>query len=91
MDITRPHTISIRGIEIGNDLPFVLIAGPCQIESRAHALEVAAALRAMSATAPGVTVIYKSSYDKANRTSAACRAGHRHGGGPGDPGRGAGR
>jgi len=55
---------------IANDLPFVLIAGPCQIESRGHALEVAAALREMSA-ATGVPLMYKSSFDKANRTNVA--------------------
>jgi 2-dehydro-3-deoxyphosphooctonate aldolase (KDO 8-P synthase) len=59
---------------IANDLPFVLIAGPCQIESRGHALEVAAALREMSA-ATGVPLIYKSSFDKANRTSVATKRG----------------
>ena len=64
----------VGAIEIGNALPFTLIAGPCQIESRAHALEVADALRALSA-ATGVPVIYKSSYDKANRTSAAAARG----------------
>ena len=63
---------------IGNRLPFVLIAGPCQIESRAHALEVAAALRELSGRT-GVPVIYKSSYDKANRTSAVGRARRGHG------------
>ena len=75
-------------VRVGNDLPFVLIAGPCQIESRAHALDTAAAL-VEAASAAGVPLIYKSSYDKANRTSAARRARHRHGRGPGDPGRGA--
>ena len=55
---------------LGNHLPMVLIAGPCQIESRAHALEVAEALVAM-ARAAGVALIYKSSFDKANRTSLA--------------------
>ena len=52
----------------------MLIAGPCQIESRAHALEVADALRELS-EATGVPVIYKSSYDKANRTSASAARG----------------
>src|SRR5258706_11125725 len=66
--------VRVGPIEIGNALPFVLIAGPCQIESRAHALEVADALRSVSA-ATGVPVIYKSSYDKANRTSAAAARG----------------
>jgi 2-dehydro-3-deoxyphosphooctonate aldolase (KDO 8-P synthase) len=66
--------VEVGGIAIGNDLPFVLIAGPCQIESRGHALEVAAALRDLS-DATGVRVIYKSSYDKANRTSATAARG----------------
>jgi len=66
--------VEVGDIEIGNDLPFVLIAGPCQIESRGHALEVAAALLDL-AHATGVRVIYKSSYDKANRTSATAARG----------------
>ena len=66
-------TVRVGGIEIGNHLPFVLIAGPCQIESLGHALEMAAALDEISA-ATGVRVIYKSSYDKANRTSAGWRS-----------------
>jgi 2-dehydro-3-deoxyphosphooctonate aldolase (KDO 8-P synthase) len=68
------RTVHVGTIEIGNSLPFVLIAGPCAIESRGHALEVADALRSLSA-ATGVRVIYKSSYDKANRTSAATARG----------------
>ncbi len=66
--------VQVGTLAIGNDLPFVLIAGPCQIESRAHALEVAAALRDMSGTT-GVPIIYKSSFDKANRTSVAAARG----------------
>ncbi|MDR3538548.1 MAG: 3-deoxy-8-phosphooctulonate synthase [Acetobacteraceae bacterium] len=66
--------VRVGPIEIANHLPFVLIAGPCQIESRTHALETAAALREISATT-GVCVIYKSSYDKANRTSASAARG----------------
>jgi 2-dehydro-3-deoxyphosphooctonate aldolase (KDO 8-P synthase) len=69
-----PRTVRVGGIEIGNDRPFVLIAGPCQIESLGHALEVAAALDEIAA-ATGVPVIYKSSYDKANRTSAGAARG----------------
>jgi 2-dehydro-3-deoxyphosphooctonate aldolase (KDO 8-P synthase) len=61
-------------IEIGNHLPFVLIAGPCQVESRAHALEVSVALRELS-DRTSVPVIYKSSFDKANRTSATAARG----------------
>jgi 2-dehydro-3-deoxyphosphooctonate aldolase (KDO 8-P synthase) len=67
-------TVHVAGVDIANDRPFVLIAGPCQIESLAHALEVAAALDEVSA-ATGVKVIYKSSYDKANRTSAGAARG----------------
>jgi len=69
-----PRVVRVGAIEVGNQLPFVLIAGPCAIESRAHALEVAAALLSLS-EATGVKVIYKSSYDKANRTSAASGRG----------------
>jgi 2-dehydro-3-deoxyphosphooctonate aldolase (KDO 8-P synthase) len=67
-------TVRVGAIEIGNDLPFVLIAGPCQIESQAHALEIGFALKEIS-TATGVPIIYKSSYDKANRTSASAARG----------------
>jgi 2-dehydro-3-deoxyphosphooctonate aldolase (KDO 8-P synthase) len=76
MDQLEPtaRTVQVGAIEIGNDRPFALIAGPCQIESRAHAMEVADALAALSA-ATGVPVIYKSSYDKANRTSASAARG----------------
>jgi 2-dehydro-3-deoxyphosphooctonate aldolase (KDO 8-P synthase) len=69
-----PRVVHVGGIDIANDRPFVLIAGPCQIESAGHALEVAAALDEISA-ATGVRVIYKSSYDKANRTSAGAARG----------------
>ena len=68
------HTVRVGDIEIGNTRPFVLIGGPCQIESRAHALEMAQALREIS-DRTGVRVIYKSSYDKANRTSASAARG----------------
>ena len=71
---TPPRTVHVGGIAIANDRPFVLIAGPCQIESLAHAMEVAAALDEVSA-ATGVRVIYKSSYDKANRTSLGAARG----------------
>ncbi len=66
--------ITVGGVTFGNDLPFVLIAGPCQIESQAHALDVAAALVEMTRAA-GIGLIYKSSYDKANRTSAGTARG----------------
>jgi 2-dehydro-3-deoxyphosphooctonate aldolase (KDO 8-P synthase) len=66
--MTAPHHVSVAGLSIGNDLPLVLIAGPCVMESRAHALETAHALAEM-ATSLGVGLIYKTSFDKANRTS----------------------
>jgi 2-dehydro-3-deoxyphosphooctonate aldolase (KDO 8-P synthase) len=70
----KPRAVRIGGITVANDRPFVLIAGPCQIESAAHAMEVAAALDEVSA-ATGVPVIFKSSYDKANRTSLGAARG----------------
>ncbi|MGL4728866.1 MAG: 3-deoxy-8-phosphooctulonate synthase [Bosea sp. (in: a-proteobacteria)] len=57
-------------VSFGNALPLALIAGPCQMESRSHALEMAVALKEM-AHKLGIGLIYKSSFDKANRTSAA--------------------
>lgn len=64
------RVVRVGSIELGNDRPLVLIAGPCQIESRDHAVEVAAALKEMAAAA-GIGLIFKSSYDKANRTSVS--------------------
>ncbi len=63
-----------RGVAVGNGLPLAFICGPCQIEGRSHALEVAHALREM-AEAAGVGLVYKSSFDKANRTSASAARG----------------
>jgi 2-dehydro-3-deoxyphosphooctonate aldolase (KDO 8-P synthase) len=68
--VSAPRRVAIGAVTLGNDLPMVLIAGPCQIESRDHAREVAAALAEM-ARAAGIGLIYKSSFDKANRTSVA--------------------
>src|SRR5690606_37263365 len=61
-------------IEIGNQEPLVIIAGPCALESRAHALECAAALKE-TASRFKVALIYKTSFDKANRTSASAARG----------------
>ncbi len=66
--------VQISDLVVGNDLPFTLIAGPCQIESEAHAMEVAAALAKM-ARERGIGLIYKSSFDKANRTSGTAARG----------------
>ncbi|MBV9758524.1 MAG: 3-deoxy-8-phosphooctulonate synthase [Alphaproteobacteria bacterium] len=72
--MSEPRHVRAGEVVLGNDLPLVLIAGPCQIESRDHALEVAAVLAEM-ARAAGMQLIYKSSYDKANRTSAGSPRG----------------
>jgi 2-dehydro-3-deoxyphosphooctonate aldolase (KDO 8-P synthase) len=66
--------IANQQVIFGNDLPLVLIAGPCQMESREHALECAGALKEMAAKA-GIGLVYKSSFDKANRTSLSGRRG----------------
>lgn len=66
--------ITIGGVTVGNDLPFALISGPCQMESREHALETAEALKAMCGR-HGVPLIYKTSFDKANRTSVGTQRG----------------
>lgn len=68
------HVAVSPSLILGNDLPLVLIAGPCQMESRDHAMECAEALKQM-ATEAGIGLIYKSSFDKANRTSLSGRRG----------------
>ncbi len=62
------HHVKVGPIEIGNDLPFTLIAGPCVIESREHALDMSHALVELTSKL-GIGFIYKTSFDKANRTS----------------------
>ena len=67
-------TVTVGGVTFGNGRPFALIAGPCAMESRDHALEMAAALKEI-ADRLGIGLVYKSSFDKANRTSAASARG----------------
>jgi 2-dehydro-3-deoxyphosphooctonate aldolase (KDO 8-P synthase) len=67
-------TVSVGGVSFGNRLPLALIAGPCAMESRAHALEVAAALKEITDRV-GIGLVYKSSFDKANRTSGKSSRG----------------
>jgi 2-dehydro-3-deoxyphosphooctonate aldolase (KDO 8-P synthase) len=69
-----PRTVAIGEVSIGNDRPFALISGPCQIESRDHAHHVAGALKE-ACDALGIGLIYKSSYDKANRSSLGSERG----------------
>ncbi|MEC9347420.1 MAG: 3-deoxy-8-phosphooctulonate synthase [Pseudomonadota bacterium] len=66
--------MTVGDISIGNDLPLVLIAGPCQLESRQHALEMSHAIAEIAGRL-GIRAIYKTSYDKANRTSLSGRRG----------------
>ena len=71
----RPEAVvEVGSVRIGNALPIVLIAGPCQMESRDHAIEVASALKEMTEKL-GVGLIFKASFDKANRTSASAQRG----------------
>src|SRR3546814_17011053 len=72
--MARIRTVGIGPVEIANDRPFALIAGPCQLESRAHALEMSHALVELTRKL-GIGLIYKTSYDKANRTSAEAARG----------------
>ena len=66
--MAKPRHITIGDIEIGNDRPLALIAGPCVMESPDHAMDMSGALAEM-AKKLGIGLIYKTSYDKANRTS----------------------
>src|SRR5215210_326709 len=66
--------VAVGQVRFGNALPLSLIAGPCAMESRDHALETAAALKEIAARL-GIGLVYKSSFDKANRTSAASARG----------------
>ena len=68
------RTFNINQLTIGNKLPFVLIAGPCQIESQDHAEATCARLIAITALL-GIPLIYKSSFDKANRSSISTKRG----------------
>lgn len=68
MPTNNAKHVSIGEVTVGNDLPFALIAGPCVMESRAHALEMATGLKELTSRL-GVGLIYKTSFDKANRTS----------------------
>jgi len=64
----QAHHVKIGSLTLGNDLPLTLIAGPCQMESRDHAMECASALVEVT-KALGINLIFKTSFDKANRTS----------------------
>ncbi|HEY3224925.1 MAG TPA: 3-deoxy-8-phosphooctulonate synthase [Pseudolabrys sp.] len=67
-------TVAVGSVRFGNELPMAVIAGPCALESKAHALEMAAALKEIADRA-GIGLVYKTSFDKANRTSAKSARG----------------
>src|SRR5260370_32271441 len=67
----KPNAIvAIGKVKFGNRLPLAVIAGPCALESREHAFEMASALKEITARL-GIGFVFKTSFDKANRTSAA--------------------
>jgi len=74
MTPTPASNVAIGNVTFGNALPLAIMAGPCALESRAHALETAAALKEI-ADRQGVGLVYKSSFDKANRTSLSSARG----------------
>ena len=74
-DSLSPNPVVAAGsVRFGNALPVALIAGPCVLESRAHAFDMAGALKEITARL-GIGFVYKTSFDKANRTSAASARG----------------
>jgi len=66
--------VTAGAVSFGNDLPLALIAGPCALESKAHALEMATALKEIAGKV-GIGLVYKTSFDKANRTSSRSARG----------------
>jgi len=75
MEPAKPNpVVTVGSARFGNALPLALIAGPCQLESRAHALEMASALKEIVGRL-GIGLVYKTSFDKANRTSASAARG----------------
>src|ERR1700761_3494850 len=73
--VIRPNAVvKLKSVEIGNALKLAIIAGPCQLESRGHAFDMAGALKEICEKM-GVGLVYKTSFDKANRTSATSARG----------------
>ena len=68
------HKVKCANFEIANDKPFTLIAGPCQLESEAHAMKISTELKKITSDI-GINLIYKTSFDKANRTSLKGKRG----------------
>ena len=74
MSIAVNKVVKAGSVSFGNHLPMSLIAGPCQMESRNHALEMASAMKEICSSL-GIGYVYKTSYDKANRTSLSGKRG----------------
>ena len=74
MERAANRTVRVGAVAFGTKLPLALIAGPCQMESRAQALETAAALKEICGRV-GIGLVYKTSFDKANRTSGGAQRG----------------
>ena len=72
--MVQAHTVKVGDLEIANDKPLTIIAGPCQMESRQHAQDMSGALAEIGETLD-IGIIYKTSFDKANRTSASSARG----------------
>ena len=73
--MSQPNpSVTVGSVTFANDAPLALIAGPCQLESRQHAFDMAGALKEMTAKL-GIGLVYKSSFDKANRTSLGATRG----------------
>ena len=70
----KNHKVKCNNFEIGNDKPFTLIAGPCQLESETHAIKISTELKKITSEL-GINLIYKTSFDKANRTSLKGKRG----------------
>ena len=70
----KNHKVKCNNFEIANDKPFTLIAGPCQLENEAHAMKISTELKKIT-TDLGINLIYKTSFDKANRTSLKGKRG----------------
>ena len=68
------HKVKCSNFEIANDQPFTLIAGPCQMENEEHALKISSELKKITSEL-GINLIYKTSFDKANRTSLKGKRG----------------
>ncbi len=70
----KNHKVKCSNFDIANDKPFTLIAGPCQLESEAHAIKISTELKKITGEL-GINLIYKTSFDKANRTSLKGKRG----------------